>query len=169
MPVGSLAYRLTGSATAQLPDGTKIAPQNSADVISPCGLGDICEAETGTLAGGAVVATNHAGYTGSGFVAGFTGPGGSVTQEFSVPTAGTYTVSLRYAAGSGGPNQTRSATVSSNGTVQGQIQLPLTADWDTWGNATIPVQLNAGLNTITVSYLPTDLGWFNLDSFSLTQ
>jgi hypothetical protein len=53
--------------------------------------------------------------------------------------------------------------------VQGQIQLPLTADWDTWGDATIPVQLNAGLNTITVSYLPTDLGWFNLDSFKLTQ
>ncbi|MGH3169162.1 MAG: CBM35 domain-containing protein, partial [Trebonia sp.] len=136
-----VSYRFTGSAAAQLPDGTKIAPQNSADVISPCGLGDTCEAESGTLAGGAVVATDHTGYTGSGFVAGFTSPGGSVTQEFSVPTAGTYTVNLRYAAGSGGPNQVRSATVSTNGAVQGQIQLPLTANWDTWGNATIPVQL----------------------------
>lgn len=165
----SVAYRFTGSATAKLPDGTKIAPQNSADVVSPCSLNSICEAETGTLAGGASLATNHNGYTGPGFVQGFTTPGGSVTQEFSVPTAGTYTVDLRYAAGSGGPNETRSATVSSNGTVQGQIQLPLTANWDTWGDATIPVQLNAGVNTITVSYLPTDLGWFNLDSFKLTQ
>lgn len=164
-----VSYRLTGSATAQLPDGTKITPQNSADIISPCDVGDTCEAETGTLAGGAVVATDHTGYTGSGFVAGFTSPGGSVTQQFSVPTAGTYTLDLRYAAGSGGPNQTRSATVSLNGTAQGQIQLPLTANWDTWGDATMSVQLNAGLNSITVSHLTTDLGWFNLDSFKLTQ
>jgi hypothetical protein len=30
------------------------------------------------------------------------------------------------------------------------------------------VQLQAGVNTVTVSYLPTDLGWFNLDHFVLT-
>src|SRR5665647_1675497 len=81
-------------------------------VISPCGVG-----ENGAMAGGACLATDHTGYTGSGFVACLTTPGAGVTQQFGVTTAGSYTLDLRYAAGlPGGPNQTRSATISVNGT-----------------------------------------------------
>ena len=164
-----VAYRFTGTTTAQLPDGTKITAANSADVISPCGIGDTCEVEDGTLSGGACLATDHPGYTGSGFAACLTSVGSSAAQQFSVPTAGAHTVDLRYAAGPSGPNQTRSATVSVNGTAQGQIQLPLTGSWNTWADATTSVQLAAGLNTITVSYQTGDLGWFNLDHLVLTQ
>ena len=164
-----MAYRLTGSATAQLPDGTKITPQNSTDIISPCDRGDTCEAETGTLAGGAVVATDHTGYTGSGFVAGFTSPGGNVTQQFSVPTTAPIPWTCDTPRAAAGQIRPRSATVSLNGTVQGQIQLPLTRELGHLGRCHHPRSLNAGLNTITVSHLTTDLGWFNLDSFKLTQ
>ncbi len=164
-----VGYRLTGTATASLPDGSRTTVTNAADAISPCGVGDVCEAEDGTLAGGACLATDHPGYTGSGFVACLTSAGPAVTQQFSVPAAGSHTLDLRYAAGSGGPNQTRSATISVNGAKQGQIQLPLTTDWNTWADATTQVQLAAGLNQITVSYQTGDLGWFNFDHFVLTD
>src|SRR5665647_1717637 len=109
--------------------------------MTPCGVGDVCEAENGAMAGGACLATDHTGYTGSGFVACLTTPGAGVTQQFGVTTAGSYTLDLRYAAGlPGGPNQTRSATISVNGTAAGQISLPLTGSWNTWADATAPVQ-----------------------------
>jgi Carbohydrate binding module (family 35) len=163
----AVSYRLTGTATAQVPGG-QVTAQDSADLTVPCGTGQICEAEDGTLAGGACFANDHTGYTGTGFVACFTSPGPSVTQQFSVAAGGTYTLDLRYSAGPAGPNMTRTATVSVNGGSPQQVQLPLTGSWETWADTTASVQLQAGVNAITVSYLPTDLGWFNLDHLVLT-
>ena len=162
----AVAYRLV--STTNLINHGHVTIGDSADVVSPCGLGTICEAENGQLAGGACFASDHPGYTGSGFVACFTSPGPSVTEQFAVPAAGTYTLDLRYSAGPNGPNSTRTATVTADGVSQ-QIQLPLTGSWNTWGDSTVTLQLNAGVNNITVSYLPTDLGWFNLDHLVLTQ
>ncbi|MEV6848619.1 CBM35 domain-containing protein [Actinoplanes sp. NPDC051411] len=161
-------YRLTGTATALSAGGT-ISAQNAADILVPCGTDEICEAETGALAGGACTATDHPGYTGTGFVACFTAPGPGVTQNIAAPTAGTYTLDLRYAAGPDGPAGTRTATVSVNGTAQGQVSLPLTGSWNTWADATTAVQLAAGSNAITVSYRSSDTGWFNLDHLEVTK
>ncbi|WP_425956069.1 CBM35 domain-containing protein [Xylanimonas sp. McL0601] len=162
----NVAYRLV--ATTNLVNHGHLTVSDSADVIAPCALGVNCEAENGQLAAGACLATDHPGYTGAGFVACFTSPGPSVTQQFAVPADGTYTLDLRYAAGPNGPNSTRSATVTANGVSQ-QVQLPLTGSWNRWGDSTVALQLKAGRNDITVSYLKTDLGWFNLDHLVLTQ
>ncbi|MEV4263480.1 CBM35 domain-containing protein [Kribbella sp. NPDC049584] len=161
-------YRFTATAAAKS-GGQDISVQNSSDVLQQCGIGDVCEAEDGTLAGGACLATDHPGYTGSGFAACFTTPGGSVTQRIMTQSAGTYTLDLRYAAGPNGPAGTRSASVSVNGGASQQIPLPLTGSWNTWGDATIPVNLQSGSNTIAVLYTPTDAGWFNLDHLVVTQ
>lgn len=155
-------YRFTAVATAKS-EGQDISVKNSADALLQCEVGDVCEAEDGTLAGGACLATDHPGYTGSGFVACFTSRGPSVTQRIVAPDAGTYSLDLRYAAGPDGPAGTRSASVSVNGGAPRQILLPLTGSWNTWADATIPVQLAAGVNTISVSYGSGDAGWFNLD------
>jgi len=160
------AFRLVTSTN--LVNTVPVTIGTSADVVAPCGLGGICEAESGLMGGGACLATDHPGYTGSGFVACFTSPGPNVTQKFFVPTAGTYTLDLRYAAGPNGPNSTRTATVTAGGSSQ-LIQLPLTGSWNTWGDSTVTVQLAAGVNDITVSHLASDLGWFNLDHLVLTQ
>jgi hypothetical protein len=77
-------------------------------------------------------------------------------------------VDVCYSAGPNGPATTRTASVSVNGAAQGQISLPLTGSWNTWADATTTLQLRAGVNTITVSYQPTDTGWFNLDHFEVT-
>ncbi|WP_221321359.1 CBM35 domain-containing protein [Actinoplanes sp. L3-i22] len=161
-------YRLTGTATAALPTGA-LSTSDAADIVVPCGLGSICEAEAGTLAGGACPATDHPGYTGAGFVACFTSAGPSATQQIGAPAAGTYTLDLRYSAGPDGPAGTRTASVSVNGTVQQQIALPLTGDWNTWADATTTLRLAAGTNAITVSYGAADTGWFNLDHFVVTD
>ena len=163
----AVSYRLTGTVTAQVPGG-QVTAQNSADTMVPCGTGQTCEAEDGTLAGGACYANDHPGYTGTGFIACFTSPGPSVTQQVAVAADGTYTLDLRYSAGPAGPDTTRTASVSVNGTIQQQISLPLTGSWDTWADATTRLQLKAGLNAITVSYLPSDTGWFNLDHLVVT-
>ncbi|GAA5180500.1 RICIN domain-containing protein [Rugosimonospora acidiphila] len=163
-----VSYRLTGTATA-ISTGGRVTAQDAVDLTMPCGLGQACEAENGTMGGGACLATDHPGYTGSGFVACFTSSGPSVTQQFSVAADGTYTLDLRYAAGPDGPKQTRTATVSVNGAAAQQISLPLTGSWNTWADATIKLQLKAGTNDITVAYLPSDTGWFNLDHLVVTN
>ena len=162
-----VGYRFNATTTAVTRHGP-ITVQNSADVIVPCGVGDTCEAETGDLTGGACFASDHPDYTGTGFVACLTNAGPGVTQRFAVPAAGTYTFDVRYAAGPNGPATTRTATITVDGAPQGQLQLPRTGSWNTWGDATVTLQLPAGPHTIGVSVGATDTGWFNLDHFVLS-
>src|SRR5690606_35143701 len=114
--------------------------------------------------------TNHTGFTGSGFIACFdtTSSGRGVTQQFSVESAGTYTLDLRYSAGHDGPaaNSARQATVTANGVSQ-QVSMPPTTNWDTWGVATVTLELAAGTNDISITKQAADNGWFNLDHLVL--
>ncbi len=163
----AVGYRFTGTATAVTPEGT-VTAQNSTDLIVPCGVGQVCEAENGALSGGACSANDHTGYTGTGFVACLTTANTGVAQQFSVPSAGVYDLDVRYSAGPNGPTGTRTATVSVNGNAQGQLQLPTTGSWDSWADATISVKLPAGASSIEVSDGAADTGWYNIDHFVLT-
>jgi len=98
-----------------------------------CAYATGCEAEQLTLSGGASVATDHIGYTGSGFVAGLTQTGASIAWQITgVPAAGQYAVQFRYANSTGGDgkNQTRTMTLTTNQTST-QVSLPVTGSWDT--------------------------------------
>jgi hypothetical protein len=163
------AYRLVGTSTFAI-GGTSHTITNSVDLVAACGPEVNCEAENGQLAGGACTASNHPGYTGSGFVACFdtTASGRSVTQQFSVAKAGTYTLDLRYAAGPDGPaaQVARTATLTANGSSQ-QIQMPPTGSWNTWGVVTATLQLAAGTNNVSITKGAADNGWFNLDHLVL--
>jgi endoglucanase len=118
------------------------------------------EAEQTGLSGGIQVNTNHPGYTGSGFLDGFWNFGGTATFTVNVPATGKYKVTARYGNAASNP-----ATVSLivNGTKIKQTSLPLLANWDTWGNQTETVTLNAGVNTIAYKYDNGDTGIVNLD------
>lgn len=165
----TMAYRLVGTGNLVV-NGAPRTISNSVDLISMCVPGMECEAEDGTFVGGACYATNHAGFTGSGFVACFdtTASGRGVTQKFSVASAGTYTLDLRYAAGHNGPaaDVDRTATVTANGSSQ-QVTMPPTTNWDTWGVATVTLQLAAGTNTVSIMKDAGNNGWFNLDHLVL--
>ena len=121
------------------------------------------EAENATLSQ-AAVATNHTGFTGTGFVD-YTNVAGSYVQ-FSVPVsaAGTYTLKFRYANGS---TADRPMAISVNGGTPVTVSFPPTANWDTWATASITVSLTAGTDTVRATATGA-AGGPNLDSLDVS-
>ncbi|MFC8076886.1 carbohydrate-binding protein [Streptomyces sp. NPDC057307] len=124
------------------------------------------EAESGTLSGGAVRSTEHAGYTGSGFVGGYTdGNKGSASTSFTVPSAaaGNGSLKIRYANGT---TATMTLSLYVNGAKVRQISLPATANWTTWATRDEPVPYKEGSNTVALTFTTADSGNVNLDNFT---
>ena len=109
------------------------------------------------------VNTNHTGYQGTGFVDNFASVGTEVTFDVYAPEAGTYSLGIRYSAGT--EAATRSVYV--NDSRVAKVSLPKTTNWDTWSTATTNVTLTAGKNTIIISYDTDDSAGINLDNISL--
>ncbi len=121
------------------------------------------EAESASIFHG-TVATNHTGYTGSGFVD-YTNETGSYV-EFTVTAAqaGTATLTFRYANGTG---TDRPADIAVNGTtVHAGQSFPGTGSWDTWQSESTSATLAAGTNTVRVT-ASTANGGPNLDSLTV--
>jgi hypothetical protein len=127
------------------------------------------EAEAAALSGGAAVASDHTGYTGSGFVAGYVdGNKGNANTMFTVSAAstGSYTLNLRYANGT---SAQMSLSLYVNGSKLQQLLLPATADWNTWTTQTVTTTLAAGTDTVAYKFDTTDLGNVNLDNLAVTS
>lgn len=125
------------------------------------------EAESATLSGGCVKQTDHTGYTGTGFVGGYTdGNKGNAATQFAVnaATAGNYNVTLRYSNGNG---SAKTLSLYVNNTKIKQISLNATTNWDTWGTQTETVALNQGSNTIRYKFDTADSGNVNVDNISV--
>ncbi|MDH6108043.1 hypothetical protein P3T36_007646 [Kitasatospora sp. MAP12-15] len=136
-------------------------------VTSASASSTVYEASSAALSGGAVVASDHTGYTGTGFVAGYTdGNKGTADTVFTVNAAGAgaYTSTLRYANGT---TATMTLSLYVNGGKTTQLSLPATADWNTWTTLPATVQLSAGSNTIGYKFDTTDSGNVNLDNLTL--
>ncbi|GAA2736564.1 glycoside hydrolase family 31 protein [Pedococcus aerophilus] len=123
------------------------------------------EAEFGT-ATGTTTNTDHTGYTGTGFVDGFETVGDSVTSDVSVAVAGTHALKFRYSNGSG-TSATR--TVQVDGVTVGTLTLPPTANWDTWGTATLSTSLTAGKRTVKLSYASGNATGINYDNLVVAR
>src|SRR5258706_289879 len=103
------------------------------------------EAENATISQG-TVASNHPGFSGSGFVDYTNITGSYVEWSVSAASAGTAAVVLRYANGT---TVNRPMDIAVNGVVvSAGLAFPATANWDAWADATINVPLGAGTNTI---------------------
>ncbi|MFC5529868.1 carbohydrate-binding protein [Cohnella yongneupensis] len=124
----------------------------------------VYEAENATLSGGAKVMTDHTGYTGTGFVAGYEFQGPSTQFAVSAASGGNYGVELRYANGSGAA---KALSVYVNGVKIKQTSVPATANWDTWGTKTETLSLQSGGNTIAYKFESGDSGPVNLDKITL--
>ena len=103
------------------------------------------EAENATLSQ-ATVATNHTGFSGTGFVD-YTNVAGSFVEWTNVTAAaaGNVTLTFRYANGT---TVNRPMAVSVNGGSPVTVNFNGTGSWNTWANATVIVPLTAGSNTI---------------------
>ncbi|HEU4424241.1 MAG TPA: family 20 glycosylhydrolase [Pilimelia sp.] len=103
------------------------------------------EAEHATISQG-VVESNHAGFSGTGFVNYHNVTGGYVQWTVNAATAGAATLVFRYANGS---TANRPMDVRVNGSlVAGGVSFGATGGWANWQDRAVTVNLNAGANTI---------------------
>lgn len=122
------------------------------------------EAENANLLGGAWTATDHTGYTGTGFVAGLKTSGAGM--EWAIRKnllAGDYLLSLKYSSGKGA--QTISLYIDD---VKTQITLPATTDWDEWKLYQQTLTLSFGQHTFKVLCDESDTKNVNIDWIHLT-
>ncbi|WP_157252231.1 CBM35 domain-containing protein [Nonomuraea typhae] len=121
------------------------------------------QAEDATISQGAVE-SNHAGFTGTGFVNYDNLTGSYVEFTVNAASAGPATLTLRYANGT---TAGRPMDLAVNGTLAaGELAFDPTGAWTTWTTRTVTVQLNAGANTIRAT-ATTAGGGPNLDRISL--
>jgi len=91
-----------------------------------------------------------------------------------VPEAGVYDLHLRYAADAEETvpqvvaNGRPEATLYVNGS-RLPLTPPFTDDWDDWAVYTVPVELDAGDNTLTVELGEDDVGGINLNSVAVGE
>lgn len=124
--------------------------------------GQAYQAETAFTAGGPAVASSIGGYTGSGYLTGFTGGGAETVVDTFVPSAGTYPVSVTY------DNTTGSAQTISlylNGLKSRQLSLPAATGW---AYVSVSVPLRTGLNLVGVQHDDGDTANVAIDSVSVT-
>ncbi len=117
----------------------------------------IHQAETATLAGGAMTESINAGYHGTGYVNFLTGSTSTPsTATFgSVPggSGGAKTLLIRYAFNS---TSTRTGELAVNSATQ-PITFTSTGSFTTWVTRTLPISLNSGSNTIALKATGQDL------------
>ncbi len=103
------------------------------------------EAPANTLAGGAVVSACST--CSGGAKVGYVGNGGTLTfNNVSVPTAGTYRVTLLYAT-----DGVRPGVIAADGGTGQTLSFPSTGSFNTPGALTVSLALTAGANTIELS------------------
>ncbi|GAA0461886.1 hypothetical protein Ade02nite_16510 [Paractinoplanes deccanensis] len=127
------------------------------------------EAEEGYREGSASLATDHGGYSGVGFVAGFGSLNASTTTHVTVDKAGDYLVGLRYSNGPNPFSGTKTVSVHVNDRKVRQISLPSTVTWEEWATATETLRLGKGVNKIQYRVDALDTGHVNLDLISVRE
>jgi polygalacturonase len=121
--------------------------------------GTTYEAEQAVVSQG-LVQSNHAGYSGTGFV-NLDNVAGSYV-EFTVAGPGS-SVAVRYANGT---TTNRPMALSVNGAAASTVDFPGTGAWTTWATRSAPVTLASGTNTIRLTSNTGD-GGPNLDRITI--
>ncbi|MEU8817666.1 family 16 glycoside hydrolase [Actinoplanes sp. NPDC048796] len=127
------------------------------------------EVEEGSREGGASLATDHRGYSGVGFVAGFGNLNASATTHVTVDKTGDYAVGLRYSNGPNPFSGAKTVSVHVNDRKVKQVSLPSTVTWDEWATATETLRLTKGVNKIQYRVDALDTGHVNLDLISVRE
>jgi endo-1,4-beta-D-glucanase Y len=122
------------------------------------------QAENATISQG-TVATNHLGYTGTGFVDYTNVTGSYVEWTVSAAAAGSQSLTIRY---SNGTTTDRPMDIAVNGVVVATAaSFPSTTNWDTWATRTVTATLAAGANTVRAT-ATTANGGPNVDKLTVT-
>ena len=120
------------------------------------------EAELATIVNGAV-ASNHPGFTGTGFVDSANVMSAAVQFSVNVPAAGSYTLTFRYA---NGVTANRTSALAVNGVATGTLPFAPTGSWETWRTEVATRSLASGSNTVRIT-ATTSGGLPNVDSLTV--
>lgn len=125
----------------------------------------VTQAESAALFGGVVVATNNAGYRGSGFVDYPQTTGSSIRVEWAVqsPDTGVYEVRVR---GANGGTTVRRLRARVNGATVATLDFAPSGSWTVWEDVVFSAPLQTGNNTLE---LIADAGTVgpNIDEFAV--
>src|SRR5207249_106031 len=121
------------------------------------------QAENATSSKG-VVESNHAGYTGTGFVNYDNATGGYVEWTVTAAAAGPATLTIRYANGT---TVNRPLAVSVNGGAPATVTFAGTGAWTTWQEKATTATLAAGTNKVRATATTAD-GGPNVDRLTVT-
>ncbi len=124
--------------------------------------GNQYEGERAVLTG-VTTATDHAGYTGTGFVDNFSTANSGVSFTVKAATAGSYHLTVRY--GNGGSAASR--VVAVDGVQVATPSFPALGTWDAWSTVSIPVTLSAGEHTVVLWDSNGTSGAINVDNLTL--
>ncbi|WP_084516896.1 glycosyl hydrolase family 8 [Microtetraspora niveoalba] len=125
----------------------------------------VYQAEDATLSG-ASAASNHTGYTGTGFADYDNTAGGYVQWSVTSAAAGPATLTFRYA---NGKTSGRPMDIAVNGTaVATGLSFAGTGGWDTWADTSVQVTLRAGANTVRATATGAD-GGPNVDKLTVVS
>ena len=156
---GANSVRLTATTASGAPNLDYLEVSQGGAIQPPPPQPAVYEAENATINRG-VVESNHKWFYGSGFVNLDNVTGSSVRFTVDSPSAQDTMLTIRYANGT---DTDRPMDIAVNGTTVRKGQsFPGTATWDSWELLILPVSLNAGGNTVTLT-ATTANGGPNLD------
>jgi hypothetical protein len=123
----------------------------------------ILEAETAAFTG-PTVTTKHPGFTGTGYLDFANSNGDFVEWTFSMASAGSVPLKIRYANGGSSTIQVR---VTVNGTnLASNLSMPFTgANWEVWQDAAFTATLAAGSNKVRITTI--NVGQPNVDNLKV--
>jgi hypothetical protein len=149
---GTYTVTLNSHATQLL----KVTPQLAAYQY-------LANSPVNTVAGGAVISPQIPTAT-NGYKVGYIGEGGTIQfNDVSVGQAGTYYLTISYFDGDSGRNM----SISANGGTATSYAFPGNSSWYTVLSYTVPIQLQAGSNSITFS---NPSGWApDIDSIAIQR
>ncbi|MET7398198.1 glycoside hydrolase family 88 protein [Dactylosporangium sp. NPDC005572] len=124
----------------------------------------IYEAEQATVSRG-TVDSNHAGFTGTGFVNTANEVGVYVEFAISAVTSTSVNIGFRYANGT---TVNRPGSISLNGKAVATLPFPGRGNWDDWEIASVPVTLAPGANLVRITGTNAN-GLANLDSLTVSD
>jgi alpha-L-fucosidase len=154
----TLTLKITGTRLAPAPFQEPSVPEH--DWVIPKPKGTVYEAEKAALSGGADFGTDHDGYSGMGFVAGYySGLGQKTEFKVAVEKEGKREAALRF-SNAMGSDQTISLWV--NDKFVKRLRFRNLADWDTWADLDLKLDLKQGDNAVALRKDEGD-GCVNLD------
>lgn len=128
----------------------RISQSGSSENCQPTGPGPKrYEAESASYTAGSTVDSNHAGYSGAGFVNTPNATGSYVEWTVPATAAGPADLVIGYANGT---SADRPMDVAVNGvTIASGRSFPTTGAWTDWRTVTVPATLQAGANTVRLT------------------